>query len=75
MPKDNQSGLISIKGEKSAAGGSYATLIKDKRDGDREDLFAAMPPLEAKRMLFRMFAVESNRQGKVRQKLMFIDVK
>ena len=52
--------------------------FKPKGDQHREDLFAAMPPLEAKKMLFRMAA---SHQGKVeggrtkRMKLLFIDVK
>jgi hypothetical protein len=52
--------------------------FKPKGDGDREDLFAAMPPLEAKKMLFRNAA---SHQGRVvdgnteHMKLLFIDVK
>ena len=34
-----------------------------------------MPPLEAKRMLFRRFATQNNLQGKHKMKLMLIDVK
>ena len=40
----------------------------------REDLFAAMPPLEAKRMLFRRFALRSNLNGKREMELMLTDV-
>ena len=47
--------------------------FKPKGEKDRADLFAAMPPLEAKRLLFRMFTIESNRVGKRRQKLVFKD--
>ena len=49
--------------------------FKPKGEKARADLFAAMPPLEAKRMLLRMYAVEPNRIGGRKQKLMFIDVK
>ena len=49
--------------------------FKPKGERDRADLFAAMPPLEAKRMLFRRFAVRTNLQGKHKMKLMLIDVK
>ena len=38
--------------------------FKPKGERDRADLFAAMPPLEAKRMLFRRFSVRSNLHGK-----------
>jgi hypothetical protein len=30
--------------------------FKVKNEGDRDDLFASMPPLEAKKMLFRLVA-------------------
>ena len=52
--------------------------FKPKGERDRGDLFAAMPPLEAKKMLFRMAAGQPKewRGGKwEKQKLMFIDVK
>ena len=52
--------------------------FKPKGEKDREDLFAAMPPLEAKKLLFRMAATSRQRRknGKIeRQKMMFIDVK
>ena len=49
--------------------------FKPKGERDRSDLFAAMPPLEAKRMLFRRFAVINNLHGKRKMKLMLIDVK
>ena len=42
------------------------------------ELFAAMPPLEAKKILFRMTAAtrrRRRRQGKEEEKLMFVDVK
>ena len=51
--------------------------FKVKGDG-RDDLFAAMPPLEAKKMLFRMAAKDRLvwRGGRwQRRKLLFIDVK
>ncbi len=46
--------------------------FKPKGEKDREDLFAAMPPLEAKKLLFRMAAAPP--EGRP-LKLMFIDVK
>ena len=52
--------------------------FKPKGDRDREDLFAAMPPLEAKRMLFRMAAGMRSIRREQRlpeMKLMFIDVR
>jgi hypothetical protein len=52
--------------------------FKKKGEGPREDLFAAMPPLEAKKALFRMAAAKLKgnftRDGK-KMKLMFIDVR
>ena len=45
--------------------------FKPKGDKDREDLFAAMPPLEAKRMLFRQARVRRRKK----YKLLFIDVR
>ena len=44
--------------------------FKEKGSKDREDLFAAMPPLEAKRILFRA----SRRKGSTK-KLLFLDVR
>ena len=49
--------------------------FKPKGEQGRADLFAAMPPLEAKRMLFRRFADKKNLEGKTKMKLMLIDVK
>ena len=52
--------------------------FKKKGDKNRSDLFAAMPPLEAKKLLFRQAAREKAvwRAGKwQRKKLLFIDVK
>ena len=54
--------------------------FKTKGDNDRSDLFAAMPPLEAKRLLFRMamtrrFDQRTHKEKKDVVKLMFIDVK
>ena len=49
--------------------------VKPKGERDRADLFAAMPPLEAKRMLFRRFEDRQNLHGKHKMKLMLIDVK
>ena len=52
--------------------------FKPKGEKDREDLFAAMPPLEAKKLLFKKAAMGKRewRNGRwARQKLMFIDVK
>ena len=45
--------------------------FKPKGEKDREDLFAAMPPLEAKRMLFRRARVRRKRA----YKLLFVDVR
>ena len=42
-------------------------------DKDRDDLFAATPPLEAKRLLFSRAATRI--EGKSRRKLLFIDAK
>ena len=50
--------------------------FKPRREGAREDLFAAMPPLEAKKGLFRMVAGmrgRRRRRGEEEVKLMFID--
>ena len=44
--------------------------FKSKGEKDREDLFAAMPPLEAKRILFRA----SRKKGSTK-KLLFLDVR
>ena len=52
--------------------------FKPKGEKDRSDLFAAMPPLESKKMLFVLAASQpwELRRGKwERQKLMFVDVK
>ena len=52
--------------------------FKPKRDGPRDDLFAAMPPLEANKALFAFRAgVREKRraQGHDEVKLMFVDVK
>jgi hypothetical protein len=48
--------------------------FKPKGEKDREDLFAAMPPLECKEILFRK-AVQMPRRGGKKMKLLFIDVK
>ena len=48
--------------------------FKKKGEVERYDLFAAMPPLEAKRMLFQM-AVRKNREyPREKYKLLFLDV-
>ena len=52
--------------------------FKKKGDNDREDLFAAMPPLEAKKALFRLAAVRMTGKGTRRgekMKLMMVDVR
>ena len=46
-----------------------------KGESDRSDLFAAMPPLEAKRMLFRMAVRRIREMPCERYKIMLIDVK
>jgi hypothetical protein len=50
-------------------------VARDFKGGDkgRDDLFAETPPLEAKRMLFSRAATRKN--GEIKRKLMFIDVK
>ena len=48
--------------------------FEPKGEKDREDLFAAMPPLECKKVLFRK-AVQMPRRGGKKMKLLFIDVK
>ena len=45
---------------------------------EREDLFAAMPPLESKKLIFRMVAGmrgQRKKRGLAEMKLMFIDVR
>ena len=52
--------------------------FKPRREGPRDDLFAAMPPLKAKKALFASAAgVRENRreQGQDEVKPMFVDVK
>ena len=52
--------------------------FKVKGVEEREDLFAAMPPLETKKLLFRMVAAvrgQRKRRGEKEMKLMFIDVR
>jgi hypothetical protein len=52
--------------------------FKVKGDKDREDLFASMPPLEAKKAIFRIAATkmkEPAKKGRGRMKLLFIDVR
>ena len=52
--------------------------FEPKQEGPRDDLFAAMPPLEAKKALFTFVAeVREKRraQGHEEVKLMFVDVK
>ena len=49
--------------------------FKPKGEKEREDLFAATPPLEAKKLLFRMAAAQAGAVGQEDVKLLFIDVK
>ena len=52
--------------------------FKPTREGPRDDLFAAMPPLEAKKALFAYVPgvrEKRRKQGQDEVKLMFIDVK
>ena len=50
--------------------------FKPRGERDREDLFADMPPLEAKRMLFRMAKVDEWKDGRKRNlKALIIDVR
>ena len=48
-----------------------------KGEGHRDDLFAAMPPLEAKKLLFKLAAAtrKGRLEGKELDKIMLIDVK
>jgi len=68
----------SAAGEPDIRARLVARDFKPKGEKDRCDLFAAMPPLEAKKLLFRMAAKSRKiwRRGKWRKmKVMFIDVK
>ena len=52
--------------------------FKPKGEKDREDLFAAMPPLESKKLVFQKAVVENAQRrakGQDGIKLMFVDVK
>jgi hypothetical protein len=52
--------------------------FKVRGDKDREDLFASMPPLEAKKAVFRIAATRMKAppvRGRGRMKLLFIDVR
>ena len=52
--------------------------FKPRGEKDREDLFAAMPPLECKKLLFKKAFADNarrRREGKKGVKLMFIDVR
>ena len=52
--------------------------FKEKGDKDREDLFASMPPLEAKKALFQMAAARmkgKRTRGGRRMKMLFVDVR
>ena len=52
--------------------------FKPKHEGSRDDLFAAMPPLEAKKTLFAFVAgmrEKRRAQGHDEVKPMFVDVK
>jgi len=56
----------------------WGGVFKVKGGGARGDLFASMPPLEAKKMLFRLTAGVRGwrrRRGMKEIKLMFIDVR
>ena len=56
----------------------WARDFKPKHEGPRDDLFAAMPPLEAKKALFAFVAgmrEKRRAQGHDEMKLMFVDVK
>jgi hypothetical protein len=66
----------------SKAGGVRSRWVardfKKKGEKDREDLFASMPPLEAKKAVFRMAATKMKKpavRGRGRMKLLFIDVR
>ena len=49
--------------------------FKNKGESGRFDLYAAMPPIEAKRMIFRMAVEMNGREPAKKYKLMFLDVK
>ena len=52
-----------------------ARYFREKGEGDRPDLFASMPPLEAKKLLFRKMAQQRFDTSGRTLKLMFIDVR
>ena len=65
-------------GEKEIRSRWVAKDFKVKGDKDREDLFAAMPPLEAKKVLFKMAASRMTGRSTLRgrrMKMVFIDVR
>ena len=49
--------------------------FKPRGEKDREDLFAAMPPLEAKKILFRLATLQKPRADGAKLGLLMIDVK
>ena len=49
--------------------------FKKRGEADRFELFAVTPPLEAKRMLFRMAALKNQEHASKKYKLTFLDVK
>ena len=61
----------------TSGAGWLPEIVKNKKDNDREDLFAATPPAEAERMALSKAATRSRgKYGRMRKrKLMFIDAK
>ncbi len=49
--------------------------VNKKGESDRFELFAAKPPLEAKRMFFRTAAKKNQEHPEDKYKLLFVDVK
>ena len=49
--------------------------FKTHGEGDRPDLFAGMPPLELKKLLFRMATMQKPRANGSKMRIMLVDVK
>ena len=50
--------------------------FKPRGEKDREDLFADMPPIEAKRLLLRLSKISALKKGKTKKlKVLVIDVR
>ena len=62
-------------GQKVVRSRWVARDFKPRGEKDREDLFAGMPPLEAKKLLFRAATMQKSREDGARMTLLLIDVK